>query len=737
MNQFSRRVCVLLVAWLTATITTGHELKHQASEHVKIKSAVLTGKEKRSVRHDVRRTLNLRLRGGSLHQTVRQGLQFAKRVPSALQDDIDYTEGKKYIFIMSDFTGFTASHILTAVLYQFPSCSHSNSVTTQVFSNVKSVLKMRRIIAFAKYVGALVCFTIRDTELRKELADECKEANIAAVDLLGDLSDGLSHFLELTPIKDSADQVDSTLQRKPLSSGYFKRIEAVDFAIKMDEGSFPENYHKADLVLVGVSRVQKTPLAMYLSQQFGLKVANTKIVLDCPAEPELLKIDPKKVFALTCQADWLLKMRRRRVMMVRSDFQDDSLRKGSIKFEVGPGHSETEYASMDYIRTELEYADSIFRQNPQWNRIDITGLSVEEVADLHIVPALPRRPTVIEGALEALSCNFCIVRVDTNEIDRFEADGLHQTRGAWSESDEQGVHFGAAAAAMSSQSMMPGGAPNATESDPFARIAYQVGKGSWETWGSSLQLMFMSEGLSSLTHISRETMVGKSILSLLKCISGTQSDPALLQELLHALYVGIEKTVVVTCSRADEGRTTFLNEVHVAPVKNRVGMNALYVVSMREIFPLREEKEHENSVRDVEETEMEMENEDVSHVCEKTRRQTFYTVLDATIDGLPLCYASKGFFKMTGFSEKEVMSAAGGHIYTLWGAAEGGMKNDIPSHELEIIKSKVEKGVAFNACFKSFRKDCASFWNLAHLEPVCDDWGTLKYYVGIHHAVLS
>eukprot|EP00960_Hanusia_phi_P077418 768692-Hanusia_phi.AAC.2 len=398
MNQFSRRVCVLLVAWLTATITTGHELKHQASEHVKIKSAVLTGKEKRSVRHDVRRTLNLRLRGGSLHQTVRQGLQFAKRVPSALQDDIDYTEGKKYIFIMSDFTGFTASHILTAVLYQFPSCSHSNSVTTQVFSNVKSVLKMRRIIAFAKYVGALVCFTIRDTELRKELADECKEANIAAVDLLGDLSDGLSHFLELTPIKDSADQVDSTLQRKPLSSGYFKRIEAVDFAIKMDEGSFPENYHKADLVLVGVSRVQKTPLAMYLSQQFGLKVANTKIVLDCPAEPELLKIDPKKVFALTCQADWLLKMRRRRVMMVRSDFQDDSLRKGSIKFEVGPGHSETEYASMDYIRTELEYADSIFRQNPQWNRIDITGLSVEEVADLHIVPALPRRPTVIEVA---------------------------------------------------------------------------------------------------------------------------------------------------------------------------------------------------------------------------------------------------------------------------------------------------------------------------------------------------
>ncbi|EKX38197.1 hypothetical protein GUITHDRAFT_43962, partial [Guillardia theta CCMP2712] len=209
---------------------------------------------------------------------------------------------------------------------------------------------------------ALVCFTIRDTELRKELAEECKEANIAAVDLLGDLSDGLSHFLELTPIKDSEDQVDALPQRKPLSSGYFKRIEAVDFAIKMDEGSFPENYHKADLVLVGVSRVQKTPLAMYLSQQFGLKVANTKIVLDCPVEPELLKIDPRKVFALTCQADYLLKMRRRRVMMV------------------GPGHSDTEYASMEYIRTELEYADSIYRQNPEWNRIDITGLSVEEVA---------------------------------------------------------------------------------------------------------------------------------------------------------------------------------------------------------------------------------------------------------------------------------------------------------------------------------------------------------------------
>ena len=59
----------------------------------------------------------------------------------------------------------------------------------------------------------------------------------------------------------------------PLSDEYFRRIEAVEFTVKSDDGKEPRNFKKADLVLVGVSRTSKTPLSTLLAQR-GLKVAN-------------------------------------------------------------------------------------------------------------------------------------------------------------------------------------------------------------------------------------------------------------------------------------------------------------------------------------------------------------------------------------------------------------------------------------------------------------------------------
>ena len=63
-----------------------------------------------------------------------------------------------------------------------------------------------------------------------------------------------------------------------ITDDYFRRIEAVEFAVKNDDGAEPRNLPKADLVLVGISRTSKTPLSTYLAQR-GLNVANVPLVL--------------------------------------------------------------------------------------------------------------------------------------------------------------------------------------------------------------------------------------------------------------------------------------------------------------------------------------------------------------------------------------------------------------------------------------------------------------------------
>src|SRR6266542_5196668 len=64
--------------------------------------------------------------------------------------------------------------------------------------------------------------------------------------------------------------------RAPLDSSYFKRMAAIEFAVKYDDG-VGAGLHEADIVLVGVSRTSKTPLSMYLGY-LGYKTANVPVV---------------------------------------------------------------------------------------------------------------------------------------------------------------------------------------------------------------------------------------------------------------------------------------------------------------------------------------------------------------------------------------------------------------------------------------------------------------------------
>src|SRR5262245_35182409 len=179
------------------------------------------------------------------------------------------------------------------------------------------------------------------------------ELNIEAIDVIGALIGKLGTFLEREPINLPSAML-------PLTDEYFRRIEAVEFAVKSDDGKEPRNFKKADLVLCGVSRTSKTPLSTLLAQR-GLKVANQPIVLGVTLPPELEEASQDRVVGLTIELDQLLEIRKARLKQLGMPM-------------------DASYGLREQVKQELDYARAIFREHPQWPVIDVTGRAIEETA---------------------------------------------------------------------------------------------------------------------------------------------------------------------------------------------------------------------------------------------------------------------------------------------------------------------------------------------------------------------
>ena len=201
----------------------------------------------------------------------------------------------------------------------------------------------------------MIVFTIVRPELREFFHKLAQENEVEAVDVIGSLIHKVGAFLE-------ADPVNIPTADMPLSKEYFRRVEAIEFAVKSDDGKEPRNLRRADLVLTGVSRTSKTPLSTYLAGR-GLKVANVPLVLGVEPPPELYDVPGHKVIGLTLDTDHLMDIRRQRLQQLGM-----------------PG--DANYGLREHVRAELEYAHAIFRENPEWMVVDVTNLAIEETATI-------------------------------------------------------------------------------------------------------------------------------------------------------------------------------------------------------------------------------------------------------------------------------------------------------------------------------------------------------------------
>src|SRR5437899_7850330 len=206
--------------------------------------------------------------------------------------------------MISDSTGETAARLVQALEAQFPDQEFSEIRHPRV----ESVDDLQLAVERMKGRQAVVIYTLVEPALRESMRTLCRRAKLHYCDLLGHPIDAVARVsgvaARMTPGS-----------RPPLNSAYFKRMEAIEFAVKFDDG-VGRGLHDADVVLVGVSRTSKTPLSIYLGY-LGYRTANVPLVKGIEPPADLFTIDRAKIVGLTIDAQRLSEIRGERVRWMR------------------------------------------------------------------------------------------------------------------------------------------------------------------------------------------------------------------------------------------------------------------------------------------------------------------------------------------------------------------------------------------------------------------------------------
>lgn len=259
---------------------------------------------------------------------------------------------KGTVYILSDGTGETASSVMRAALIQYKGAD----INIVRCKNVRTEDQVASIIDDVFSHRGFVVHTMASPNLRIKTQQIASDKGVPCVDLLGPLLNQLDTYFGLSS---HTENKKSGLLRA-VDERYFKRIEAIEYTVKHDDGKTIARLEEADIVLVGISRTSKTPLSIFLSHK-GWKVANIPLVYNTPLPAELFKVDQRKVVGLIIDVDSLHRIRRKRLE----------------KFGQDPG---SEYASLAHIQKELDFALDLFKKNKKWPVFNVTDRALEETA---------------------------------------------------------------------------------------------------------------------------------------------------------------------------------------------------------------------------------------------------------------------------------------------------------------------------------------------------------------------
>lgn len=255
-----------------------------------------------------------------------------------------------FIYVISDGTGETAMTMTRAALVHYS--SHDLNIVR--CKNIRTEAQADSAVEEAYEKKAIIIHTVVSRQLRRHLQDKAASFGLQQVDLLGPLLNELDQFLQETDSKKEAGALHAVDEK------YYKRMEAIEFTVKHDDGKLLTDLNKADIILVGISRTSKTPLSLFLSHK-GWKVANIPLVPNIPLPEELFTVDQRKIVGLIIEPDSLQRIRKSRLEKIGQD-------------------SGGEYARLDKIYEEIDWAKELFSKNKRWPVFNVTERALEETA---------------------------------------------------------------------------------------------------------------------------------------------------------------------------------------------------------------------------------------------------------------------------------------------------------------------------------------------------------------------
>ncbi|HCX65172.1 MAG TPA: phosphoenolpyruvate synthase regulatory protein [Eubacteriaceae bacterium] len=254
------------------------------------------------------------------------------------------------IYVISDSLGETGELVAKAGRIQF----NTSISDIKRYPFVLEKDQIDEILYEAKEDNSVVIFTLVIPEMKKYMMSKAAEYNIPAVDVLGPVIGALNQITQKDPLYEAG------LNRR-LDADYFKKVEAIEFAVKYDDGKDARGIKKADVVLLGISRTSKTPLSMFLAHK-NIKVANIPLVPEVEPPKGLFENIKGKIIGLTNDPEVLNSIRQERLKTLGLD------------------HS-ANYANMERILTELDFAEELFNKL-RCPVINVSTKAIEETASI-------------------------------------------------------------------------------------------------------------------------------------------------------------------------------------------------------------------------------------------------------------------------------------------------------------------------------------------------------------------
>jgi hypothetical protein len=254
------------------------------------------------------------------------------------------------VYVVSDSAGDTGELAVRAAAAQF----YPLSVQIRRAAFIQTTANIDAVLDAASQDEGIVLYTLVIPELRDYMVEQSALRKVTAIDLLGTLIERLEARLG------QKSRHQPGLNHK-LDADYFRKVEAVEFAVRYDDARDLTGIQKADIVLIGVSRTSKTPLSMVLAHKM-FKVANVPLVPELAPPKELFMVPPSKVIGLTINTDALNAIRKERLKAL--------------------GLPDTaSYATPERIERELQYAREIM-DKIGCVVINVSNKAVEETASL-------------------------------------------------------------------------------------------------------------------------------------------------------------------------------------------------------------------------------------------------------------------------------------------------------------------------------------------------------------------